>query len=365
LAKARSGIAMVVAVALAAAGIGAVAGSRLTSGSGQPSASSRPFFTTTTVPNTGVTSPGPTSTIAPSGGAGPATGGALDLKAILAKLEPAVIDIRVSSSRGLDEGTGIVITADGYALTNAHVVANGSQITVRIPGATQSRAATLIGADTAHDVALIKITGASGLTTATLGSSAAVQVGDDVVAIGNALGLGGDPTVTRGIVSALNRSLGNLTGLLQTDAAINPGNSGGPLVNSAGQVVGINTAIATAGGAQNIGFAIPIDAAKTIADRLRTGQAAAPTAFLGVATTDTQDGSSGAQVQQIVSGGPAEQAGIAVGDLIVSLDGAAVSDASALVGAIQGHKPGDTVKLGVVRNGQQQTVTVKLGTKPA
>ncbi|HZQ27858.1 MAG TPA: trypsin-like peptidase domain-containing protein, partial [Acidimicrobiales bacterium] len=249
-AKARSAIAGIVAVVLAAAGIGAVAGAKLTSGSkGQPSANPS-LFSPTNVPSTGVTSPGPTSsTTAPA--AGPAPGGTLDLKGILAKVEPAVIDIRVTAGRGLDEGTGIVITADGYALTNAHVVANGSQITVRIPGTTQSRPATLVGADSAHDIALIRITGAGGLTTATLGSSAAVQVGDDVVAIGNALGLGGDPTVTRGIVSALNRTLGNLNGLIQTDAAINPGNSGGPLVNSAGQVVGINTAVA--GDAQNIG----------------------------------------------------------------------------------------------------------------
>ena len=134
----------------------------------------------------------------------------------------------------------------------------------------------MVGADEAHDVALLKIDDASGLPAAELGRSADVKVGEDVVAIGNALGLRGDPTVTRGIVSALNRTVENLTGMIQTDAAINPGNSGGPLVNSAGQVIGINTAVA-ADGAQNIGFAIPIDKAKSLADRLKTGQGPAPT----------------------------------------------------------------------------------------
>src|SRR5207244_2517922 len=139
--------------------------------------------------------------------------------------------------------------------------------------------ATLVGEDDAHDVALIHIENASNLAVAELGKSSDVQVGDDVVAIGNALGLNGDPTVTRGIVSGLGRALGSLTGLIQTDAAINPGNSGGPLVNGAGQVIGINTAIATEANAQNIGFAIPIDTAASIADRLRTGKPAAAVGY--------------------------------------------------------------------------------------
>jgi putative serine protease PepD len=152
--------------------------------------------------------------------------------------------------------------------------------------------------------------------------------------------------------------------MLQTDAAINPGNSGGPLVNSAGQVIGINTAVA-ADGAQNIGFAIPIDKAKALADRLKAGQGPAPTAFLGVSTADTPDGSGGAQVVDVVGGGPAQKAGIAVGDLIVSFDGKPVATADALSGLVQTRQPGDTVQVVVDRNGSSRTISVTLGTKPA
>src|SRR5205085_909750 len=264
------------------------------------------------------------STTAPAPGSGsaaaPVQGAALDVKGILAKVEPSVVDIVASSRRGTGEGTGIIISPDGYILTNAHVVSGASTVSVSTASSSKALTATVVGADEAHDVALIKVDGGSGLPAAELGRSADMKVGDDVVAIGNALGLRGDPTVTRGIVSALNRTVENLTGMIQTDAAINPGNSGGPLVNSAGQVIGINTAVA-ADGAQNIGFAIPIDKAKALADRLKTGQGPAPTAFLGVSTTDTSDGSGGAQVVQMVAGGPAQQGGLMVGDPIATFDG--------------------------------------------
>jgi S1-C subfamily serine protease len=238
-------------------------------------------------------------------------------------------------------------------------------VTVTTASSAKALAATVIGADTAHDVALIKVDNPAGaLPAADLGRSADVKVGDDVVAIGNALGLRGDPTVTRGIVSALNRTVDNLTGMIQTDAAINPGNSGGPLVNSTGQVIGINTAVA-ADGAQNIGFAIPIDKARSLADRLKSGQGPAPTAFLGVSTTDTSDGSGGAQVVDLVAGGPAAKGGMAVGDLIVTFDGKPVSTADSLSGLVQAHQPGDSVQVVVQRNGASRTITVTLGTKPA
>jgi putative serine protease PepD len=164
-------------------------------------------------------------------------------------------------------------------------------------------------------------------------------------------------------VSALNRTVENLTGMIQTDAAINPGNSGGPLVNSAGQIIGINTAVA-AQGAQNIGFAIPIDKAKSLADRLKTGQGPAPTAFLGVSTTETEDGSAGALVVSLVAGGPAQRASISVGDLIVSFDGKPVSGADTLSGLVQARQPGDTVQVVIERDGTSRTVSVTLGTKP-
>ncbi len=286
------------------------------------------------------------------------------MKGILAKVEPSVVDIVASSRRESGEGTGIIISPDGYILTNAHVVSGATRVSVATPASSKALTATVVGADEAHDVALLKIDDASGLPAAELGRSADVKVGEDVVAIGNALGLRGDPTVTRGIVSALNRTVENLTGMIQTDAAINPGNSGGPLVNSAGQVIGINTAVA-ADGAQNIGFAIPIDKAKALAERLKTGQGPAPTAFLGVSTTETSDGSAGALVVSLVSGGPADKAGISVGDLIVTFDGKPVAGADTLSGLVQGRQPGDTVRVVIERDGSSRTVSVTLATKPA
>ena len=354
----------VAALALVAGSLGAAIGVSLARDDKPDS----PAVTNATAPSGGATTtPIPPATTAPStsgSAAAPITGAALDVKGILAKVEPSVVDIYASSRRGSGEGTGIIISPDGYILTNAHVVEGVSRVSVSVAGSSKSLPATVIGADEGNDVALIKIDNASGLPAAELGRSADVKVGEDVVAIGNALGLRGDPTVTRGIVSALNRTVENLTGMIQTDAAINPGNSGGPLVNSAGQVIGINTAVA-ADGAQNIGFAIPIDKAKALSDRLKTGQGPAPVAFLGVSTTETQDGSGGAQVVNLVSGGPAQKAGIAVGDLIVTFDGKPVSSADTLSGLVQARQPGDTVQVVVERNGASRTISVTLGTKPA
>ena len=362
----------VAVLALVAGSLGAAIGVSLASKHGSDS----PAVTPATAPSGGATttpipSPGSgtTPTTVPASGSGasaPAlSGAALDVKGILAKVEPSVVDIVAQSRRGTGEGTGIIISPDGYILTNAHVVSGASTVTVSTTASGKALTATVIGADTAHDVALIKVDnpGAS-LPAAELGRSADVRVGDDVVAIGNALGLRGDPTVTRGIVSALNRTVENLTGMIQTDAAINPGNSGGPLVNSTGQVIGINTAVA-ADGAQNIGFAIPIDKAKSLADRLRGGQGPAPTAFLGVSTTDTSDGSGGARVVDLVAGGPAQKGGIAVGDLIVTFAGKPISTADSLSGLVQTRQPGDTVQVVVERNGASRTISVTLGTKPA
>jgi S1-C subfamily serine protease len=357
----------VAALALVAGSLGAAIGVSLAS-----KHSDSPAITNATAPAGGATTT-PIPTVTPSttpsasgsgSSAGPLSGPSLDVKGILAKVEPSVVDIYASSRRESGEGTGIIISPDGYILTNAHVVSGASKVTVGVAGTSKTLPATVIGADEGNDVALIKVDNGNGLPAAELGRSADVKVGEDVVAIGNALGLRGDPTVTRGIVSALNRTVENLTGMIQTDAAINPGNSGGPLVNSAGQVIGINTAVA-ADGAQNIGFAIPIDKAKSLADRLKTGQGPAPVAFLGVSTTDTSDGSGGAQVVQLVAGGPAQKGGLAVGDLIVTFDGKPVASADALSGLVQTRQPGDTVQVVVERNGSNRTVSVTLGTKPA
>jgi len=290
-------------------------------------------------------------------------GPALDVVGILAKVEPAVVAIQASGRQGIGQGTGIVITPDGEVLTNAHVVEGAPAIRVTLHGESQSREATLVGADSGNDVALLKIQGATGLTTADLGSSADVRVGDDVVAVGNALGLRGDPTVTKGIVSGLNRSLDTLTGMIQTDAAINPGNSGGPLANNRGHVIGINTAVAGRGG-QNIGFAIPIDSARRILDRLRSGQAARPVGYLGVSTRNPLDNSRGAEVVEVVPGGPASRAGLRVGDRITEVDGRQVVGSVELGGLLREMAPGTSVPVTVVRGGVTERITVTLGERP-
>ena len=299
--------------------------------------------------------------VPPAGG----TTAPLDVKGVLAKVEPAVVSITTSIRsggfrNGQAAGTGMILTADGKVVTNAHVVAGANTIRVAIPGQ-GTKTAHLLGSDAANDVAVVQIEGASGLPTVTLGSSAALQVGDPVVTVGNALALDGAPTVTTGIVSALNREIdgesGPLHGLIQTDAPINPGNSGGPLVNAGGQVVGMNTAVA--GGAQNIGFAIAIDQIKQLVPGLEQGQTApvASTAFLGVST---EDDAQGAAVVAVADGSPAAAAGIQTGDVIVSIDNRAIASANDLVAAVHSHKPGDKVSVGLQGG---RSVTVTLGTR--
>jgi S1-C subfamily serine protease len=310
--------------------------------------------------------------------------GALDIQAILAKVQPSVVAIETSqtTSRGVFEGagSGIVLTKDGLILTNAHVIGSLGDITVVLPDGTKHDA-TLVGASPDDDLAVIKVAGVSDLVPAELGSSDDLRVGDEVIAIGNALNLGGEPTVTRGIVSAKDRDLDaqgvQLQGLIQTDAAINPGNSGGPLVNAAGQVVGMNTAIVA--DAQNLGFSIAIDRAKPIITDLEAGKGTVTPdqAFLGVSSTDVSglsdvvrqrfsiDGDTGAFVTEVVPGSAADKAGIVVGDVIVEIDGANVSTSSDVRDTVVDHKPGDTVSLHIVREGSDQTVEVTLGQRSA
>ncbi|HZA76584.1 MAG TPA: trypsin-like peptidase domain-containing protein [Acidimicrobiales bacterium] len=209
----------------------------------------------------------------------------MDVSAVVAALADSVVSIETEvafgfgpgQATGEGAGTGIVLD-DGLILTNAHVVADASSITVTASGDDDPREATLVASDEAADIAVLQVDDASGLVPATLGDSGTVAVGDDVVAIGNALALEGGMTVTRGIVSATDREVdtdsGTMTGLIQTDAAISSGNSGGPLVNAAGEVIGINSAVATSSGsvsASNIGFAIAIDTARSVVGQL-TGE---------------------------------------------------------------------------------------------
>jgi putative serine protease PepD len=306
--------------------------------------------------------------------------------AIAARVLPAVVSINVSGSGQKDTGSGVVLRSDGYILTNNHVVsaaANGGSVSVVFnDGSTAD--ATITGTDQEDDLAVIKV-GKTGLTVATLGSSSAVRVGDPVLAVGSPLGLSG--TVTSGIVSALNRPVdttdqqqnidpfGNsgsttatVISAIQTDAAINPGNSGGPLVNGSGAVIGINSAIASTssplgGQAGNIGvgFAIPIDQAKVIAKELiEDGHAAHP--LMGVTLADATDsnGNDLARVQNVSAGGPAEKAGIQVGDVVVAVGGQKTAGADAVIAAIRTHQPGDRVSVTLERDGIRKTVTVTL-----
>ncbi|HEX2700028.1 MAG TPA: trypsin-like peptidase domain-containing protein [Acidimicrobiales bacterium] len=302
-------------------------------------------------------------------------GDRLDVAGVVEKVEPAVVSIQVGyggGRAGSGAGTGVLLSPTGEILTNAHVVDGASTIRVTLAGESQSRTAELVGSDPTADLALVTIPGAKGLPSAELGSSSAVAVGDDVVAIGNALALRGGPTVTRGIVSALDRSLdtenGNtITGLIQTDASISSGNSGGPLVNAAGQVIGINTAVAASGrgsAAENIGFAIAIDQATPVIDRLRGGTAAVSRGYLGVSTADPDDGSRGAVVMSVADGSAAAAAGIEPGDLVTHVNDKAVDGAAALASAVRANRPGASVELRVIRNGDERTVKATLAPQP-
>jgi len=306
-------------------------------------------------------------------------GKTLDIAAVIAKAEPSVVSISVSfdggrlggsfgGSASAGAGTGVIISADGEVLTNAHVVDGASTVRVTLSGESQSRTARVVGVDEAADLALLRIEDASDLPAAELGRSADLQVGDDVVAIGNALALRGNPTVTRGIVSGLDRTLdagaSTMTGLIQTDASISSGNSGGPLLNAAGEVVGINTAVAASNGrtsAENVGFAIAIDRALPVIERLRSGGEAPSHGVLGVRTTDPADGSRGALIASVEPGSAAESAGLQPGDLVTKLDGSAIDGAASLGARVREHAPGDRVELALVRDGQERTITVRLG----
>ncbi len=296
--------------------------------------------------------------------------GGIDVRAVLAAAVPAVVGISVSGASGPSAGTGFVIRADGVVVTNNHVVAGATRITVALPDG-RTWHARILGRDPSTDLAVLHID-ASNLPTVQLGDSERVRVGDDVVAIGNALGPAGSLSVTRGIVSAVHRDVPADTGVqlsevIQTDAAINPGNSGGPLVDARGQVVGINTTVARTSRAQNVGFAIAISQALPTIDALRRQE---PLAFLGVATADagsaaaTQLGVTstvGAVVTQVSPGTPAAAAGLAVGDVIVRIGNITIEDSADVLPAIRRHRPGDAVTIVTERDGRRVGVEATFG----
>lgn len=306
-------------------------------------------------------------------------GEVLDVAGVVDAVGPAVVSIQTQigsggpfGGDGGGAGTGVIISADGEILTNAHVVDGADEINVTLAGESQSRRATLVGAAPADDLALLRIDDVGDLPVAALGSSDALAVGDDVVAIGNALALRGGPSVTRGIVSSLDRTLptpgGSLTGLVQTDAAISSGNSGGPLVNAAGEVVGINTAVAAGGmgtSAENIGFAIAIDRARPVVERLRSGTDPAEPGFLGISIADPTDGSRGGTVTSVAPGSPAEEGDVREGDLVTAVGGTPVDGAAALAAAVGSHRPGDEVTVDIVRDGDERSLEITLAGRPA
>lgn len=301
----------------------------------------------------------------------------IDVAAVSSALAASVVavstDIAAGSANGEGVGTGVVLTADGQILTNAHVVDGATQVRVRLAGERDPREAKVIAADPANDLALLQV-GVTGLQPATLADPSSVRIGDEVVAIGFALDLDGDPSVTLGIVSALNRTIltasGALDGLIQTDAAISSGNSGGPLVNAAGQVVGINTAVARSdpgNSVSNIGFAISIGQVLPEIEVLRA-QANGETfrsGFLGVQLGERTDGGRGAAVVEVVPGSPADKAGLKAGDIVIQVDGQDVDGSGGLIGAIRDNKPGDKVTVVIERGGTQTSFDVTLTDRPA
>ncbi|UWP84964.1 trypsin-like peptidase domain-containing protein [Dactylosporangium fulvum] len=277
---------------------------------------------------------------------------------------PSVVDI----STGESEGSGVIMTADGQIITNNHVVQGATKLTVTFSNGKTAQA-TVVGTDPAGDIAIIKAQNVSGLAAAKFGDSDALRVGDTVLAVGSPLGLQG--SVTAGIVSALHRTISSgqqggksIADAIQTDAAINPGNSGGALVNLAGEVVGINTAIATAGENSNgnigVGFAISANRARAAAEQLaKGGKVSHP--YLGV---QLADGAGGALIGGVVAGGPADKGGLKNGDIVTKIGSTTISDAADLINAVQAAKVGDQLKVTVLRGNGEQTVTVTLGESP-
>ena len=289
------------------------------------------------------------------------------LASIAAALQPAIVDVKTNAG----EGSGVVMSADGNIVTNNHVVEGARTVSVTFNSG-KTLPARVVGTDPKTDLAVLKVD-ASGLTFAKWGDSNSVRVGDTVLAIGSPLGLQG--SVTAGIVSALHRTItvggdqrsqfdtGNQTTIgdaIQTDAPINPGNSGGALVNTNGEVIGINSAIATQGSNGNIGvgFAISANKAKSVTDQLASGGKVSHP-YLGISVGNADSG--GAKIQSVEKGSPAEKAGLAAGDVVTKVGDRPITSSEDLIGAIQGSSPGATLQLTIQRGGSEQTISATVG----
>jgi S1-C subfamily serine protease len=331
----------------------------------------------------------------PGNGNNPSTstgsGAPANASAIAAAISPCLVDVNTQiTAAGVEgAGTGMVLTPNGTILTNNHVIESANRISVTDIGNGKVYQANVVGYDRTQDVAVLQLVNASGLQTCAIGDSSKVHVGDGVVAVGNAGGQGGAPSFAGGSVTALDQTITasdevdgsseQLTGLIQTNAGIVAGDSGGPLVSSDSKIVGMDTA--ASGGFQfsssgTQGYSIPINQALSIAHQITGGNASStihigPTAFLGVGVRAPSSvfggssGTAGAQIVQLVPGGPAEQGGLVVGDVITNLDGHPVNSPQGLTSVMINEKPGNAVSLSYVdTSGQQHTIRVVLGSGP-
>jgi S1-C subfamily serine protease len=343
----------------------------------------------------------------------------LSTSQIASRVSPGLVDVTstLGYAGATAAGTGIVLTSNGEVLTNNHVINGATSVSVTDIGNGKTYKATVVGYDASHDIAVLQLSGASGLTTATTGDSSTVRVGDKVVGIGNAGGKGGTPSVAAGTVTALNQSITasdegsssseQLSGLIETNADIQAGDSGGPLVNAHGQVIGVDTAASSSNGssdpfgggsndpfgngssdngssgsgqqATTQAFAIPINTALSIASQIEGGHASSTvhigtTAFLGVeiapAGQQSDFGSSGSgsgvAIAGVRSGTPAAAAGLSAGDVITSVDGQSVSSGTGIQQVLASHHPGDNISISWTdANGQSHTATVTLAAGPA
>jgi len=304
-----------------------------------------------------------------------AVGTGIDVAAVADRVGPSTVTVlsAVDGFGGIGStGTGIIVSDNGEIVTNAHVVEFAASISVLLAGETEPTPAELLALDTGNDLALLRVD-VEGLRPATFAAPGSTRLGDEVVAIGYALSLDGAPSVTRGIVSALNRTIitasGALDGLVQTDAAISSGNSGGPLVNANGEVVGINTAVARGSAttaASNIGFAISVAEALPVMASLRRvadGEERRE-GFLGVNLDDRTDGGLGALIVAVQPDTPAAVAGVENGDVVIALDGAAIQGAAGLIAAIRDLEPGDVTVVTVRRGDGVIDLAVELTERP-